>query len=71
MTMLFAGNQVRDVRPPWKKPKVMYEEIPMSEKTSLLASPTSSDGELANVLGYASVQFKKKKSNDNVALIDE
>jgi len=61
-TPLLSGNQVRDVRAPWKKRKPpLYEEIPLTERTSLL-SPSSSDGELANVLGYASGPYGSNRT---------
>ncbi|XP_076812932.1 transmembrane protein 184C-like [Clavelina lepadiformis] len=44
-----VGDQVREVRPPWRrKPKDISS---VDERTNLL-TPSSSDGEMANVLGY-------------------
>nr|XP_002127885.1 transmembrane protein 184C-like [Ciona intestinalis] len=54
-----VGNSVREARPPWKwRSNGISREV--NEKTSLLLSPSSSDGE-ANVLGH------QRSSNDFVS----
>ena len=63
MLEICSGNQVRDVKGPWKKQKPAYEAIPMTEKTTLL-SPSSSDGELANVLGFATRPYGTNRSTE-------
>nr|CAB3267062.1 transmembrane protein 184C-like [Phallusia mammillata] len=59
-----VGNKVKDVQSLWrKKPKQNGESEPLLQESSRPLTPSSSDGEMANVLGYGNCPYTSRRKS--------